>query len=140
MFLVPRRSSSQELLRYPLADQRIVSSRVDMSGLPSFQLVQVVQGAIRDWTSCFTSSAIDQSNEMRADLARDEAFAAVQGHAHRPRRDASRLSDHVILSMEDYSPIVREHLRAGFIIRFSKDGHPRLVSVQPTKPEDWGRW
>lgn len=71
-------------------------------------------------------------------LARDEKFAAVQRWSNRPRRDSSRIDDHVTLPMEYYFSIARTFIRAVLSIRFNRDGSSHLASVRKTTSNGCG--
>lgn len=75
---------------------------------------------------------------MTATLRLNEHYAAGNGQGHRIRRDSSRARDHVAISFEEYTHVVKRCLRAGFTINFSTDGSPALSVVLPTEECDWG--
>lgn len=48
------------------------------------------------------------------------------------------MRDHVKISLEDYSPLVRRCIAAGFTIHFVPDGLPKRTTAHVTQPDDWG--
>lgn len=97
MFLIPRRAVLQYQLRFPLADQSIVSPIVIVVAVASLCLDQVLKITIKGCISYLTLSVVAHINAIRTDIARDEIFAATRGIAHRPRRDPNRPAEQVAL-------------------------------------------
>lgn len=106
-FIIPRHEPLQNLIKLPVKTQYISSPRLTVGDLPSIELRQVVHLNILGWKSWFCQQAVAKIESIQEDLVRDEKFASMQGQAHRRRRDASCIDDHVTLSMDDYSHIVR---------------------------------
>lgn len=99
--------------------------------------LKAVGAHLHTWECSFSQDAVERIIAIRSNLARDEQFAALRSKVHRPRRDPRLMSDHVKILLEEYSPIVRRCLDAGFTIRFIPDGRPSLAIAQVTTPEDW---
>lgn len=100
-------------------------------------LQNAVQTHLPTWKCCFPHDVVARINAICVDLAPDVQLAAISSRVHRPRRDPRRMSDHVRISLEDYSTLVRRCLAAGFTIQFVPDRRPKLATVQVTQPEDW---
>lgn len=138
MFLVQNRKAFQHTMLFHLTDQWIVSLRVLISEVPTISLRQELAQDTHGWTSSFILKAVDRIKTIQVELARDEMLAATRRKAHRPQRDPTGLADHVVLSMKDYTHVVKRCIRVGFTIKYTARGHPEIVSALPTKETEWG--
>lgn len=90
------------------------------------------------WKGSLTTEVVAEILRMVAEMTRDEHLAATTGIAHRPLRQPQRIQDHVVLSLEDYSPPVKAAFHPGFTIAVDCLGKPRVVSVRTLKEDTSG--
>lgn len=138
VFLIFHTGYNHAMQRMPPDQHWLTSPPISLPGLSGLEHHHSVQEHIRGWTCCPIEPAVAQINAIRADVAHDEHFAQMKGHAYRPRRDRKRIGDHLVLFKEDYAPIFHRCLRAGFTILFDTNGSPRFVHAQPKMLGDWG--
>lgn len=138
MFLSPQVPIEQEFARFPPDNQWITSPQIVVYNTPELFFRQAVHNTIRGLKSCFNPMVVNHIAAMKSDLALDETFAVTRGRVHRPRSHPKRMADHVALSTEDYTTIVRTFIRAGFAVKVTPEVQAELLSTQFTKPSELG--
>lgn len=51
--------------------------------------------------------------------------------------DTKWLDDEVVLSVEDYTPVIRTYIKSRFTIKLRFFGRPELIPIRATKSTEW---
>lgn len=127
-----------ELALMPISREAVTTPHPVKAAIAYIELCALVRQHLASWWDCFNEQERRQLQSIMEDLTKDEQAAAKEVRTHRLRRDPTKDSDHVALSLEDYSRLARRIIAGGASILWDCNGVPYIAQQRNSRSEQWG--